>query len=232
MEKLFKKGDLGTYEEVYLDEEMDFDDFSDAKNFNSDFYIYGADGKEIADMNGLSLKAYDVRESNMPCRADTGLTISNDKLENEKYIVKLNANGDIESIFDKKINKELLKEPIVTGLFNYNGSEEWPAWEMNYDEANKAPDRIPQLVSKKIIENGPARIAIEIIQKDDRSTFKSIISLTNDGQIVSVNNEIEWQSLRTMAKNIFSLTAKPSPISRNWVSNFLFFCSCVIGWLY
>ncbi len=161
----------------------------------------------IADMNGLSLKAYDVRESNMPCRADTGLTISNDKLENEKYIVKLNANGDIESIFDKKINKELLKEPIVTGLFNYNGSEEWPAWEMNYDEANKAPDRIPQLVSKKIIENGPARIAIEIIQKDDRSTFKSIISLTNDGQIVSVNNEIEWQSLRTMAKNIFSLTA-------------------------
>ena len=33
---------------------------------------------------------------------------ADDKLENEKYIVKLNANGDIESIFDKKINKELL----------------------------------------------------------------------------------------------------------------------------
>ncbi|MBQ5883525.1 MAG: alpha-mannosidase, partial [Clostridia bacterium] len=160
-----------------------------------------------ADLNGVSLKAYDVRESDKPTTLKTALKITENTLENEKYIISLNENGDIESIFDKSINQELLKAPIVTGLFNYNGSEEWPAWEMNYQEANKAPDRIPQLVSKEIIEEGTARVAIKVTQKDDRSTFTKIISLSYGSEIVSVNNEIEWQSLRTMAKNIFTLTA-------------------------
>ena len=118
------------------------------------------------------------------------------------------ANGtDIKSVFDKSLNQELLKAPVVTGLFNYNGSENWPAWEMNYEEANKAPDRIPQLVSKEIIEEGKARVAIKVTQKDDRSTFTKIISLSYGSEIVNVYNEVEWQSLRTMAKNIFTLTA-------------------------
>jgi alpha-mannosidase len=45
------------------------------------------------------------------------------------------------------------------------------------------------------------------VQKDDRSEFKNIISLTSGSEIVQVNSEIEWQSLRTMAKNIFSFTS-------------------------
>ncbi len=161
----------------------------------------------VANMNGVSLKAYDVRESDVPSDIKSSLKVSENTLENGKYIVTLNENGDIKSVFDKSINQELLKAPVVTGLFNYTGSEEWPAWEMNYEEANKSPDRIPQLVSTEIIENGLARVAIKVIQKDDRSTFTKIISLSEGSEIVSVNNEVEWQSLRTMAKNIFTLTA-------------------------
>ncbi len=161
----------------------------------------------IADVKPLSLKVYDVRESDVPCGVNTALKVSTKSLENEKYAVRLNSNGDIEAIFDKKLNKELLKEPIVTGLFNYTGSKHWPAWEMNYEEANKRPDRIPQLSTIEIIENGPARVALKVVQKDDRSEFVNIISLANDSGIVQVNSEVEWQSLRTMAKNIFSFTA-------------------------
>ena len=161
----------------------------------------------IANMNGVSLKAFDIRESDKPSDIKSTLSVTESSLENEKYIVTLNGNGDISSIFDKSLNQELLKAPIVTGLFNYNGSEPWPAWEMNYEEANKTPDRIPQLVSKEIIEEGAARVAIKITQKDDRSTFTKIISLSHKSEIVNVYNEVEWQSLRTMAKNIFTLTA-------------------------
>ncbi len=161
----------------------------------------------IADVKGLSLKVYDLRESDEECTLSTSLKTTVNTLENCKYIVTLNENGDIKSIIDKTINRELLKAPIVTGLFNYTGSEPWPAWEMNYEEANKKPDRIPELVSKEIIENGPARVAIKVVQKDDRSEFTNIISLSDDSQIVSVVSEIEWQSTRTMAKNIFSLTS-------------------------
>ena len=161
----------------------------------------------IANVKGLSLKVYDIRESQEESNINTSLSVTINTLKNKKYSVTLNENGDIKSIIDKTINRELLKSPIVTGLFNYTGSKDWPAWEMNYEEANKKPDRIPELISKEIIESGPARIAIKVTQKDDRSIFTNIISLSDDSEIVKVQSEIEWQSTRTMAKNIFSLTS-------------------------
>ena len=45
--------------------------------------------------------------------------------------------GNITLILDKSLGeKELLKEPIILGLFKYPGSRQWSAWEINYKEAN------------------------------------------------------------------------------------------------
>lgn len=162
----------------------------------------------IANVKSLGAKVYDVRESETPCEVLGELSIGNNILENGKYTVTLNENGDIASIKDKTLNnKELLKSPVSIGLFNYTGSWKWPAWEMNFEEANKKPDRIPSVVSIEEIESGCARVAYKVTQRDDRSSFTNIISLTEGGEAVEVHSEIEWQSLRTMAKNIFSFTA-------------------------
>ena len=162
----------------------------------------------IADVKSLGLKVYDIRESNSPCSVESAISMSNNTLENGKYIVKLNENGNISSIVDKTLgNKEILKAPVEIGLFKYTGSWDWPAWEMNFDEANKKPDRKPTLVKIEEFENGVARVAYKVIQKDDRSTFTNIIALTDGGEAVEVYTEIEWQSLQTMAKNVFSFTA-------------------------
>lgn len=163
----------------------------------------------IAEVESLGYAVFDVRESSEPCALESSLSISDSTMENQKYIVRLNKNGNITSIIDKEDNeRQLLCAPIVLGQFNYTGSKEWPAWEMNFKEANKEPDRIPKLVSVKIAENGPARVAFEVKQKDGKSEFTNFISLTDGGNIVEVYSEIEWQSLRTMCKNIFSFTAK------------------------
>lgn len=162
----------------------------------------------IANVKSLGTKVYDIRESNTPCSVGGEISIGNNTLENRKYTVRLNENGDISSIIDKTLdNKEILKAPVCIGLFNYTGSKAWPAWEMNFDEANKTPDRTPKLVGIEELENGPVRVAYKVTQKDDRSTFTNIIALADGGESVEVYTEIEWQSLRTMAKNIFSFTA-------------------------
>lgn len=162
----------------------------------------------LANVQSLGLKVFDVRESNEPCKIKNKLSITDTSLENDKYVVSLNRNGDITSIIDKSNkNIELLNKPIVTALFNYTGSKDWPAWEMNYDEANKEPDAIPRVTSIKQVELGPVRVAFEITQKHKKSEFKSYVCLTQDSEIVEVYNEIEWQSMRTLAKNRFSLTA-------------------------
>ncbi|MGN0458978.1 MAG: glycoside hydrolase family 38 C-terminal domain-containing protein [Eubacterium sp.] len=162
----------------------------------------------LAEIKSLGLKVFDARPSDEPCKIKSKLIVTDNSLENDKYIVTINKNGDITSIIDKTDEqRELLEKPIVLGLYNYTGSKDWPAWEMNYDEANKEPDRTPKLVSFKIAENGPVRVAFEIKQRDKKSEFTTYICLTKDSEIVEIYNKIEWQSMRTLLKNRFSLTA-------------------------
>lgn len=163
----------------------------------------------IADVKSLGTRVYDVRPSSEPCKVKSEISISDSKMENQKYIVTLNKNGDISSILDKTDDeRELLRKPIILGMFDYTGSKDWPAWEMNFEEANREPARSPILSSIEIAENGPARVAFEIKQTDKKSTFVNYISLEDNGQTVNVYSEIEWQSLRTMCKNRFALTAE------------------------
>ena len=110
----------------------------------------------IADVKSLGTRIYDARVSDIPCDAESAVFISKNRMENQKYIVTLNPNGDIESIIDKEQNNfQILKEPVSLGLLKYNGSRVWPAWEMDYNENKNAADRIPVKSKMQIIENGP-----------------------------------------------------------------------------
>lgn len=164
----------------------------------------------VADVKSLGLRVYDIRPSDKPCCVKSEISINTDNvMENQKYIVTLNQKGNITSIVDKELDEtELLKEPITLGLFKYNGSSKWPAWEMNYKEANKEADSIPNVVTVTILEQGPARVAFEVIQKSGKSTFNTIVALTDGCDVVEVYSEIEWRSMRTLAKNKFSFTVQ------------------------
>lgn len=165
----------------------------------------------LAEVKSLGIRVYDIRPSDIPCPIPSNLTVNDDYISNQKYDVRLNKNGDIQSIIDKEDNnREILSKPIALGLFNYNGSKDWPAWEMNYKEANKEPDRFPTVKTVTVLEKGPVRVALEVIQQDKKSTFKRIIALTDGGKAVDVYNTTEWQSMRTMCKERFSFTAKNS----------------------
>lgn len=163
----------------------------------------------VADVKSLGVRIYDIRPSDKPCCVKSDISINTDNvMENQKYIVTLNRKGNICSILDKEQDElELLKEPISLGLFKYTGSKSWPSWEMNFKEANKEADRIPNVVTVTVLEQGPARVAFQVIQRDGKSTFSTIVALTDGCDVVEVYSEIEWRSLQTLAKNKFSFTA-------------------------
>ncbi len=153
----------------------------------------------------LSLKVFDIRNKKSTVKAV--LKVATDMLENEKYLVKLNSNGDISSIFDKELQKEILSEPITTGIFNYNGSKDWPAWELNYKELNRKPQHIAKVKSIDVVENGPCRVALKIVKTHHESTFTSIVALSKSGKVVEVYTETEWRSRQCACKEIFSFAA-------------------------
>ena len=156
-----------------------------------------------------SVEVFDVAESEQPCRIETGLKATDNSLENERYLVTLNDNGDIASIYDKCIGKELLSEPVTLGIFdNHKGGKTYPAWEITYEDAVRKPDRIAGKVSSEIIEQGPARCTVQVVQKSDDSVFTNNISLSAGSDRVEVQSEFYWNSQRTLCKNVFSFTCE------------------------
>ncbi len=163
----------------------------------------------VADMPAHSYVVFDVTEGESPCAVENTLKATENSLENERYVVKLNDNGDIGSIYDKELGKELLSAPVTLGVFdNYVGGWLYPAWEIKYAQSIRKPDRNAELVEAKLIEEGPARCAIRVIQRVDDSVFTNVISLSAGSDMVEVQCEFDWNSQRTMCKNVFSFTCE------------------------
>ncbi len=159
----------------------------------------------VADMPPHSYCVFDVTATETSATIKTDLKVSEKSLENERYIVTLNKNGDIGSIYDKEIGKELLKEPIVLGIFdNYAGGWLYPAWEIKYKQSIRNHNRIAKFVKSKIIEEGPAKCTLQVIQQCDDSVFINNISLSAGSDMVEVQCEFDWNNQRTLCKNIFS----------------------------
>jgi alpha-mannosidase len=61
----------------------------------------------------------------LPARASNShseLKVTDSSLENMRYRVKLNTGGDVASIYDKSLNKELLAAPIRLAISNLGGA--------------------------------------------------------------------------------------------------------------
>lgn len=160
-----------------------------------------------ADLPPMGYCVFDVRQLATPTQSSV-LKASVNMLENQRYLVKLNDNGDVASIIDKSLgNKELLRAPVTYDLFDYKGSKDWPAWELNYEELNRMSDMHPRKTHVRILERGNARVAVQVVQEARGSVFTTVISLTDGGQSVEFQSEIMWHSLQTAVKNRFVFSA-------------------------
>ena len=162
----------------------------------------------VAELDSVSLSVYDVRPSSKPCKKNTGLKVDGQTLENEYYVVTINDAGDIASVYDKEAEKELLAEPARLE-FHRSVPNAWPAWNQDWkDRRLPATGYVDGPAEIKVVENGPARIAIEVKREARNSYFTQRISLSagTGGKRVEVANDIDWQSKAVLLKAAFPLT--------------------------
>ncbi|MEG0546116.1 MAG: glycoside hydrolase family 38 C-terminal domain-containing protein [Oscillospiraceae bacterium] len=161
-----------------------------------------------ATVPSLGTRVYNVKNSDKPCLIESGLAINEKLIENIKYSVEINHEGDISSIFDKTLGKEILKAPIRLCIYNHTGDLQYPAWELVYKELVGEPGHYAKAkASAEIIENGPCRVALKVMQYGKGSTFCYVVSLSECGECVEIMSEIEWRSRRSLLKTQFSFTA-------------------------
>jgi alpha-mannosidase len=161
----------------------------------------------LADVGSMGFKVFDVRAAATPCNINTGLSVNTTALNNERYTVTINANGDIASIWDKLYSQNLLSAPARLELLN-DYSPDWPAWEVKYAAVTTAPYAyLAAPVEATITESGPVRVMLEIKRTYGDSTFIQNISLSpaSASDIVSVQNLIDWKTQGTLLKASFPM---------------------------
>lgn len=150
---------------------------------------------------------YDVREGGSSARAVSAET---NVLENSVYKLVFDNKGDITSLFDKKNNKELVKEgkAIRLALFTENKSYNWPAWEILKETTDRDPVSITDDVKISQVEDGDLRKAICVEKRHGQSVFKQYIRLYEGSRADRIDfyNEIDWQSTNALLKAEFPLS--------------------------
>jgi len=163
----------------------------------------------LAKVASVGLAVFEVRETLKNASPKTNLAVSDKTIENQYYKVTFALNGDIASIFDKAIGKELLSKS-ATLEFLHEKPSNYPAWNMDWKE-RKLPviGYLNEEASLKIIEQGPVRVTMEVVRKGRNSVIRQRISLTagESGKHLEINNLLDWQSTGVCLKASFPLTA-------------------------
>jgi alpha-mannosidase len=171
----------------------------------------------LATVPSVGYAVYDVRAGSAPA-TPSALSVTATSLENARYRVTLDRNGDVSSIVDKRLHKELLRSPIRLALLEDTPSQ-WPAWNMDFDDEQRAPrGYVDGPATIRITEKGPVRVAITVTRQVDSSRFVQTISLAagDAGNRVRFGNSIDWHMPETVLKATFPLVASDSVATYNW----------------
>ncbi len=195
--------------------------------------VIGPDGKEtpsqvagegehasvlfVAHVPSVGYAVYDVQPG-AATTPNSELKVSESTLENARYRVSLDHNGDVFSIFDKKLNREMLSGPIRLAISTDN-PEHWPAWNMDFEDEQRAPrayvSGTPQV---KVMENGPARVAVQVTRETEGSKFVQTVRLAagEAGNRVEFALAADWQTKNANLKAVFPLAASNRNATYNW----------------
>ena len=192
--------------------------------------VTGPDGREVAaQLSGgkvifvakvpsVGYAVYDVQPVGQPAATTSSLQVSKTGLENAWYRVRLDQNGDVASIFDKEIGRELLSAPARLAI-SYDNPTQWPAWNMDWDQEQAAPRAyVSGPAQIRVSEDGPARVALEVTRDTAGSHFVQTISLSagDGGKRVQFGNVIDWKTKESSLKATFPLTASNAMATYNW----------------
>ncbi len=160
----------------------------------------------IAKVPSVGYAVYDVRPEAKPAAASK-LAVTPNSLENARYRITLDANGDPASIFDKSLNRELLAAPARLSFHSENPAQ-WPAWNMDWEDRQKpARGYVGGPAQIRIVESGPARVSLEVTRTTEDSTFTQQIRLAAGSDRVEMLDNIAWRSAGASLKADFNFTA-------------------------
>lgn len=176
--------------------------------------VVGRDGVRatvafVARVAPVSLTAFSVAPAAKPAAGDASATATTTGLENARLRARLDVDGNLVSLFDKKLGRELLSGPVRLELFE-DEPRKWSAWEVEYAALSAPPREVVHGPTKvRVVEQGPARAALEVVRQGAGSTFTQTLRLAagGAGDRLEVVTEVDWRTRGTLLKAAFPLAA-------------------------
>jgi alpha-mannosidase len=140
-------------------------------------------------------------------------------LENSRYRVTIDKKGDVASIFDKQINRELLSAPIRLAISTDNPSSMalHGTWTSRTSNARRG---ISSRAMRRFASSkpGPVRVALEVERQTEGSKFVQTVRLSTGeaGNRVEFSNVIDWATKEANLKAVFPLSAANNLATYNW----------------
>ncbi|WP_291272054.1 alpha-mannosidase [Geothrix sp.] len=179
----------------------------------------GPDGRRRvlfqAHVPSLGFAVYGLRPGKAPAAGE--LKVQGRMAENARYRVKLNGAGDIESVFDKQLKRELLSAPARLA-FQSEKPQRWPAWNMDWADRQKPPRaHVSGPAAIRVSEDGPVRVALEVVRESEGSRFVQTIRLAAGaaGDRVEISNLVDWKTPEASLKATFPLAAAHAKATYN-----------------
>ena len=171
--------------------------------------IIERDGKKMvlfeANVPATGFAVYSVKESG---KAGNVKAVSGNSIENSRYRLTVDDNGDISSLYDKKSGRELVAngKRIRLVVFDECLSRSWPAWEIMKATIDRDPVGIP--VSSIAVEQGSLRKTLVITKKYGDTDITQRIHLYEGALAhrVDFENVVDWRSENSLLKAEFPLS--------------------------
>lgn len=125
-------------------------------------------------------------------------------IETPYYYLRWNEKGQIASLYDRINERELLEDGMCGNLLiTYEDKphkyDNWNIFE--YYQEKKWP--IEDLISRKVVEVGPVRMAVELVWKYLDSKVKEIFYFYPDSARIDIHTEILWREEQILLKALF-----------------------------
>lgn len=136
-------------------------------------------------------------------------------LENEFVKVKIDFNGQLSSIRNKLLGKELLSDSMGYELQKERPMK-FPAWNMDWRDRKKKPYIRLEGGEVEVIEDGPLKKTLMITLKHQKSIFKKEISLSENSHIVEFKERINWFETGCSLKLSLKTSMEDPKVTYNW----------------
>ena len=191
-----------------------------SNSFNADGVVV-VKGKTyvVNDIPSLGYKVIDLPNNS------NNLIVKDKYLENQFYKITFNNDGSISSLFDKRVNRELVeKGQSINKLVAYEDmAYEYDNWELPYFHFQKSYPLDEDATFTLINDN--QKVGFEIIKKYGNSKITQRICLYDNFERIDVECDLDWNEENQILKALFPVDLFFDQANYDIQSGFISRCS-------